>query len=176
MASSGSVLLDNETDYIAAINSAAKQLNIGQVKDHQRNGLLELLKGNDIFVSLPTGYGKSLIFHGAPLCRDFINARKGIRGQRSLAIVVSPVVALIQDQIHHLKRANVNALYLHGMGDMSWNTNIRDIKEGKYSIVFASPETLSTRSVKDLLASSEVRDNICGIFVDECHCISKWYV
>ncbi len=165
-----------ESDFIDAVLSAAEQLQINGVKEHQQRALIELLKGHDVFVNLPTGYGKSLIFHGAPLCKDFLNAKKGIHTPRSLAIVVSPVVALIEDQIQQLNRVEVHALHLYGVRDNLWDNKIKDIKDGKYSIIFASPEVLTSTDVKELLASSEVRDSICGIFVDECHCISKWYV
>ena len=55
-----------------------------------------------------------------------------------------------------------------------WDKTKASISDGKYSLIYGSPETFSKSATKDLLASREVRNNICGIFVDESHCIEQW--
>lgn len=166
----------------SSIQYAADILHLPNVKEQQMNGLTHFLKGHDLFVNLPTGYGKSMIFHGAPLCIDYLNklkvsATSSPSPPRSLAIVVAPVTALIRDQIQHLHGLSVPALHLQGPGDggiSSWDQNAEKVKNGDFSILFASPEVLTSGRGKDLLASREVRDKLCGIFIDECHCIAKW--
>ncbi len=98
----------------------------------------------------------------APLCRDFLNQKLNLNKPPSLAIVVSPVTALIQDQIRHLSGVGITAL--HGVKDSpNWESSTKDIKAGKFSLVFPSPEILGSQHGKDLLVSSEVQENIRGI-------------
>ncbi|XP_072019642.1 uncharacterized protein, partial [Amphiura filiformis] len=94
---------------------------------------------------------------------------------RSVGFVVSPIVALIQDQVKYLNNIGIPSTHLHSVNEPSeWSKCSSLIKKGHYSLVFASPETLTSKPAKELLASREVRSSICGLFVDECHCIAKW--
>ena len=171
--------MDDPAYFRESIQFAAKKLGIQTVRDKQEEALLQYLRNRDVFVSLETGGGKSFIFQAAPLCWDFLKTKRQPEAapvQNSLAIVVSPINALIEDQISSLKKKNIPALHLHGSAseDTEWESEALKVKHGQVSIVYASPETLSTKRCRDLLTTRNVRENICGIFVDESHCIYKW--
>ena len=172
--------MDDSDYYRESIQYAAKTLGIQNVREKQEEALLQYLRKRDVFVSLETGGGKSFIFQAAPLCWDFLKAKRqpvaAAQVQKSLAIVVSPINALIEDQISSLKKKNIPALHLHrpASEDTEWESEALKVKHGQVSIVYASPETLATKRCRDLLTTRNVRENICGIFVDESHCIYKW--
>lgn len=163
----------SDDDYIKATDHAAKTLKLQNFKELQREALLQHLKGKDVLVNLPTGYGKSVIFQAAPICKDFLEGRDSTN--KSVAFVICPVTALIEDQIKHLDSVGLNSVYLASARDTgNWERTVKSIKRGRFSVVFTSPESICSQYGKDLLASREVRNNICGIFVDECHCVAKW--
>tara|TARA_B110000881_G_C18512965_1_gene483294 strand:+ start:108 stop:602 length:495 start_codon:yes stop_codon:yes gene_type:complete len=159
----------NDIDLDASIQYASRILKLNSIKPQQHAALKHLLRGRDVFVNLPTGYGKSTIFHGAPLCKDFLNKRlnPGKEHPRSIALVISPITALIQDQVTYLNSVDIPAFHLQEVA-----TSQAAIMNGNYSILFTSPEIATSQQGKELIA--ELRMNICGIFVDECHCIAKW--
>ena len=81
----------------------------------------------------------------------------------SVALVISPIKALVDDQVQQLKGKGVSASYV---GDV--NT-----KDEKVSVVFASPESiLENGTGREKILT--MRDRICGIFVDECHVVPQW--
>ena len=105
----------SDCDIEDSIKYAAEKLQIKDVRDHQKQALLHLLKGKDVFVNLPTGYGKSAIFHSAPLCKDYLTKKVyPLSSKSSLAVVISPVTALIEDQVKHLDAVGLKSLYLRG--------------------------------------------------------------
>lgn len=171
-----------DEDFELGIAYAAQKLNLQNPKPQQVEALTNFLKGRDLFVNLPTGYGKSTIFHGAPLACDFLNQRlsansSSTASKPTIAVVIAPIVALIQDQVKYLNNIGIPATHLYGTNDSAvWSKTSELIKSGQISVVFASPETLTTRHGKDLLSNKDVRTRVCGLFVDECHCIAKWYV
>jgi ATP-dependent DNA helicase RecQ len=156
-----------------SLKFAADKLCIPNFREHQENAIRKCLNGHDVFLSLPTNYGKSKIFQGVPLCQDFLNQANPLNKRgRAIAIVISPIVAIIQQQVAELNAKGVPAIHLR-VGT-NWSIDSKAIISGKYSILYGSPETFARSATKDLLASSELRSNICGIFVDESHCIERW--
>ena len=152
-----------------ALRHAANKLKIPNFRHHQEDAIRRFIDGHDVFVALPTNYGKSKIYQGIPLCQDFL---KGSVKQQAIALVVSPINAIIEQQVHEMNSKGIPALHLQ-VG-LNWARDSASIASGKYSILFGSPETFANSSTKDLLASSDIRTNICGIFVDESHCIEQW--
>ena len=171
-----------DSDLLGSINFAASKLGIATVREAQKSALLQYLRNRDVFVSLETGGGKSFIFQAAPICWDFLKAKEATDAnpvQKSLAIIVSPITALITDQVSQLCELNIAAVHLPRPSDSEddssrWNTVAQKISDGQVSLMYTSPETLSTKRCRDLLARQNVRENVCGIFVDESHCVYKW--
>jgi ATP-dependent DNA helicase RecQ len=159
--------LSKSQKFKGALKHAADKLRIACFRKHQEDAIINFTNGHDVFISLPTNYGKSKIYQGVPLCQDYMRSNS-----QAIALVVSPITAIIEQQVQEMNSKSIPALHLRC--DFNWSYESAAIKLGKYSILFGSPETFANSATKDLLASSEVRTNICGIFVDESHCIEQW--
>ncbi len=131
----------------------------------------ELLHGKDVFVNLPTGSGKSLIFQSFPIVVDYLRGK--CPDDHSIVVVVSPLVSLMKDQVNYLISKGVNAAFL---GEEQLDECIKDsVKKGKYQIVYGSPETfLAVTRWHKMLSITVYRRNLCLLAVDEAHCISHW--
>jgi ATP-dependent DNA helicase RecQ len=131
--------------------------------DHFRPQQLEVIEtvlaGKDVLTLLPTGAGKSICYQIPVLCK------KGI------GIVISPLIALMQDQVKDLKAKNINAINLGGEIDFYTQQRIfKDIQAGIYQFIYCSPEKLAQKNFQDFLQSIPIQ----LIAIDEAHCISQW--
>ena len=155
--------MDSSID--TAITKVISQLeNISSLKDEQRTALEAFLSGKDVFALLPTGFGKSLIYQLAPLV-----AKEMETNPNPILIVVSPLVALIADQIKEATKLGLKALQL------SDNAAHDDIIHGRCQLVFGSPESwLLNNKWRNMLSSELYRENLLGIVVDEAHVTYKW--
>jgi ATP-dependent DNA helicase RecQ len=136
--------------------------NIFGYKDFRGNqaAVIEhLIQGNDALVLMPTGGGKSLCFQIPAL------ARKGT------GIVISPLIALMQDQVDALLQLGVKAAFLNSSldGQSAWKVE-QDLLKGKLDLLYVAPERLLTPRFLELLEQTEV-----ALFaIDEAHCVSQW--
>lgn len=139
---------------------------IKELKPEQEECLRNFIEGKDVIGLLPTGFGKSLIYQLTPLVAKKMGKPKA--NANPVVIVVSPLLALIEDQIKEAGIMGVTAGQL-GVSDD------QDIIDGKFSIVFGSPESwiLNTKW-REMLASRTYQDNTVGIVVDEVHVTYKW--
>ena len=126
-------------------------------------------------MSLPTGSGKSLCYGILPLVYDGLKNNLGITdGKRSIVIVISPLLSLMQDQVQKFCQMGLQAAYVGH--DTKSETRDRIIA-GFYQLVFISPEDCLREGVYRNMISSEVyQQQLCCIAVDEAHCVEKWYV
>lgn len=148
-----------------------------ELKDGQKRAIRAFFSGKDTMVVLPTGYGKSLVYQVAPLCADFLQHVKDCGcndvshiQHHNIAVVISPLIALMADQVKQMGSKGITAMNISAAKTTSEKLKL---SEGKYSIVFATPESLM-KSGMGILHTSVYRQNVCGIFVDEGHCIAKW--
>jgi ATP-dependent DNA helicase RecQ len=125
----------------------------------QREAVEAALEGRDSLVVMPTGGGKSLCYQ-LPALAD-----------RGLVVVVSPLIALMADQLHRLTDAGVSATMLaSGMEDGHNARGLRDIETGASRLVLAAPERFASGAFRAALARRRV-----GLFVvDEAHCVAEW--
>ena len=122
-----------------AIAKAATSLGYSKLKPEQEQAITYFACGNDVFVALPTEYGKSLCFALLPQVFDLL---RGVENQ-SIAMIVSPLVALMREQVASFSSRGISAACLSDMGDRETNKEMRRaIKRGKFQLVFLSPEAL----------------------------------
>ena len=154
----------------AAVAEAAKTLGYSELREHQKVVVEQFFSRKDVFVSLPTESGKSLCYCLLPKASDILRESKSVDTQ-SIVIVVSPLIALMKDQVRQMTEKGVSALYV-GKTD---ETTVTEVCEGKYQLVYISPEALLTNSTwRDMLQSPINQSNLVALVVDEAHCVKKW--
>ncbi|MFT4525725.1 MAG: ATP-dependent DNA helicase RecQ [Granulosicoccus sp.] len=125
----------------------------------QEDIILSVLGGNDTLALLPTGGGKSLCFQVPALCK------KGI------CLVVSPLIALMQDQVSALKAKDISAVSLDSsLSFTQVDRALDNCVHGDVKFLYLSPERLKSELVRTRIAMM----NVNLIAVDEAHCISEW--
>jgi len=131
----------------------------GDFRGLQRPIVEHVIGGGDALVLMPTGGGKSLCFQIPALVRP------------GLGIVVSPLIALMKDQVDALRQAGVRAAYLNSTLTGTEAAEVeRDMRQGALDLVYVAPERLVTGRCLDLLA----RCRLALFAIDEAHCVSQW--
>ena len=128
-------------------------------RDGQEEVISHLCGGGDALVLLPTGGGKSLCYQIPALVR------------KGTAIVVSPLISLMQDQVEQLHAQGVRAAYLNSTLDTDVQMDVQaKLQHGDYDLLYVSPERLLQPSFQTLLQHITV-----ALFaIDEAHCVSHW--
>nr|GMC81358.1 ATP-dependent DNA helicase Q-like 4A isoform X1 [Ipomoea batatas] len=135
-------------------------------RPNQREVINATMSGNDVFVLMPTGGGKSLTYQLPALISP------------GITLVISPLVSLIQDQIMHLLQVNIPATYLSASMEWAEQQEIfRELNSGvcKYKLLYVTPEKVAKSDV--LLRHLERlhgSDSLSRIVIDEAHCVSQW--
>ena len=126
----------------------------------QQRSVIELaLEGKDALVLMPTGGGKSLCYQIPSLVRD------------GMGIIVSPLIALMQDQVAALQQLGINAAYLNStLSREEHNHVIRSIFDGELDLLYIAPERLLQENTLQRLMDVP----ISLIAIDEAHCVSQW--
>ena len=151
-----------------AIASATEKLGYSELRKNQELVVRHFLSERDVFVSLPTGSGKSLCYCILPLVFDFL--RHNARAQ-CIVVIVSPLIALMQDQVRAMRERGVSAVNA-GMAD---DELAEAVCSGDFQLVFLSPESLFTDDRwRDMLQSAVYQKRLVGLVVDEAHCVKKW--
>lgn len=117
------------------------------------------LEGRDVLAILPTGGGKSVCFQVPAMMRE------------GIAIVVTPLIALMKDQVQNLSRRGIKALCVNaGMGRREVELTLNNAAYGDFKFLYVSPERLGTSLFRNYVQEM----NVSFIVVDEAHCISQW--
>lgn len=157
--------LEEGEDPTAKLQEAAEKLfGISELQPKQLEVMKGIVEGRDVLAVLPTGFGKSLCFQLPAL----------LAPQARATVVVSPLVALIKDQINDLRgRRGIRPVQgITGATSRIVQTEIlRDTAEGKVRLLYVSPERLSRDPT---LRGALARQQLNGVIVDEAHCISVW--
>ena len=160
-----------------SIKSAFVKLGYVEPTQDQQQAIKEFVKGKDVLVCLPTGAGKSLCFAAIPLVFDFIceylkssGSTKVLITVSSIVLVLSPLIALMKDQVKKFNNRNIKCTYYHGLQD----STTAGIVSGSYQLVYLTPESLLLTELRDMLLSAVYIDNLVGLAVDEAHCIDIW--
>tara|TARA_R110002111_G_scaffold262289_1_gene337879 strand:- start:182785 stop:184608 length:1824 start_codon:yes stop_codon:yes gene_type:complete len=125
----------------------------------QQEAMTAVLEGRDSLVVLPTGGGKSLCYQAPALCMD------------GMAVVVSPLISLMKDQVDALRVCGISAAYLNSsQGQDESRRVMRDVRAGEIKLLYVAPERLMLESMLCLLG--EIK--LSFIVIDEAHCVSMW--
>ncbi len=128
-------------------------------RQHQREIIDASLAGRDVFALLPTGGGKSLCFQLPALIRP------------GLTVVVSPLIALMKDQVDQLQAAGVAATYLNSTLEADEaRSRLRGLHRGEWRLLYVAPERLMLDGWQENLKSW----NVAALAIDEAHCVSEW--
>lgn len=127
----------------------------------QANAVENVIAKKDTFVLMPTGGGKSLCYQVPALVLD------------ATAIVISPLIALMKDQVDALRMNGISASYINSsMSSFEQNETLNQLKNGQLKLLYVAPEKLSSDNGAFLKLLNEV--NISLFAVDEAHCVSHW--
>ena len=147
------------TDLAAAQSALRSTFGFDAFRPGQADIVSAILDGRDVLAVMPTGSGKSLCYQLPALLRD------------GLTVVVSPLIALMRNQVAQLRGYGVAAAALNSANDPEQNRSvIDDITSGALRLVYVAPERLLKADTLELLK----RAKVALLAVDEAHCISQW--
>jgi ATP-dependent DNA helicase RecQ len=129
----------------------------------QRQIIEEALQDRDLLIIMPTGGGKSLCFQLPALLKP------------GLTVVVSPLIALMQDQVDALQDNGIGATFLNST--LNWEetrSRCSDILSGKIKLLYVAPEKLLAEKFSSFLDTIATKVGISGFAIDEAHCVSEW--
>ena len=147
------------TDINAAQNVLKNVFGYDAFRDGQREVIEQILQGKDVLVLMPTGGGKSLCYQIPALVLE------------GLTIVISPLIALMKDQVDALVASGVSAAYINSNLSNEEMLNVyRGMQDGRYKLIYVAPERLMQFDFIQRLHSL----NVALFAVDEAHCVSHW--
>ena len=130
-----------------AYDVVSKTFGISSLNEQQKTGIRKVVEERkDVFVNLPTGFGKSLLYQALPLVFDFTSQEPG-----HIVVVISPLISLMEDQVSHLKELGLKAANISSVEEAERTR----VESGEYSVVFGSPEAwLSNERWRFMLTNS----------------------
>ncbi len=131
----------------------------GKFRPLQADIIANVIAGKDVLALLPTGGGKSLCYQVPGMCMD------------GLTIVVSPLIALMKDQVEQLLQRGISAVSVHsGLSYREIDIILNDAMAGKLKFLYLAPERLQT----DIFQARFPQMPVNLVAIDEAHCISQW--
>jgi ATP-dependent DNA helicase RecQ len=128
-------------------------------RGHQADIVAHVMGGGDAIVLMPTGGGKSMCFQIPALCRD------------GVGVVVSPLIALMHDQVEALRQLGIRAAALNSSLSEAERSSVRaDLRAGRLDLIYVAPERFTLPSFLEFLDGAKI-----ALFaIDEAHCVSQW--
>ncbi len=144
---------------VSALEILRKIFGYNEFRGNQLEIIEQSIAGNDALVLMPTGGGKSLCYQIPAIIR------------KGTGIVISPLIALMQDQVDALLQLGVKAAFLNSTLDTQSALRIeKEVQEGKFDLLYVAPERLLTPRFLELLDNIDI-----ALFaIDEAHCVSQW--
>ncbi|NTV40712.1 MAG: RecQ family ATP-dependent DNA helicase [Candidatus Moranbacteria bacterium] len=136
-----------------------KYFNFSQFRAGQKEIVESIMAGKDVVALMPTGGGKSLCFQLPAILSE------------GISIVISPLIALMQDQVDGLVARGISATFINSaLSFEEIDQRLADIKAGKTKIIYVAPERFANRQFQKMFSELEV----FLLAVDEAHCVSQW--
>lgn len=142
-----------------------KWFGYNEFRSKQYDAIRSSLDGLDVVVLMPTGGGKSLCYQIPPLVKN------------GLCIVISPLIALMQDQLRELKDRRIPCAYLSSsQTSVEYRSVLNNLQKVPcpYRLLYVTPERFQIAEFVSLLGRTRSRGELTLIAVDEAHCISTW--
>lgn len=153
--------MDNQADkqFEKALQSLKKYWGYNQFRPGQDDVVKSVIAGKETLVLFPTGGGKSLCYQVPALVLN------------GLTVVISPLVALMEDQVDQLQKRNIPATFINSnITGNEIEQRLVNARNGMYRLLYCAPERLST----ELFQNEILNLNIALVAIDEAHCISEW--
>lgn len=142
-----------------AIDVLKQSFGYNTFREGQGELIHSVLQGRDVLGVMPTGAGKSLCYQIPALMFP------------GITLVISPLIALMRDQVMALKAGGISAAYINSsLSDAQCAMAVSNAKKGKYKLIYVAPERLLSSGVASISQSG----NINYVAVDEAHCVSQW--
>jgi ATP-dependent DNA helicase RecQ len=140
-------------------NLLQKHFGYSNFRPQQKEIIQHVVDGKDAIVLMPTGGGKSMCYQLPALIRQ------------GLTVVISPLIALMKDQVQALQSNGITAAYLNSSLDKQEENEVRDeLKNGRIKLLYVSPERLFSQNFLEYIAQL----NVTLFAIDEAHCVSSW--
>ncbi|HSZ25853.1 MAG TPA: DNA helicase RecQ [Cytophagaceae bacterium] len=150
------MLVENETELLTKLKEV---FGYSTFRGTQEAIINNLLAGKNTFVIMPTGAGKSMCYQLPALTMD------------GIAIIISPLIALMKNQVDQLSAIGVNAQVLNSTLTKSEMTRVKkEVLNGEVKLLYVAPESLTKEENVAFLKKAK----ICFVAIDEAHCISEW--
>lgn len=148
------------TDSVAeTLENALQQFGLESFRPGQREVIESIVRGDDCMCVMPTGGGKSLCYQLPAVIRP------------GLTIVVSPLIALMKDQVDRLGQLGIPAALINStLSQSEQHSRLQDVAAGKYQLVYVAPERLRNSRFQDAIRATPIQ----LLAIDEAHCISQW--
>jgi ATP-dependent DNA helicase RecQ len=151
------------TDGASALDVLQRVFGFESFRGRQAEVVDAVVAGGDAVVLMPTGAGKSLCYQVPALVR------------RGTGLVVSPLIALMHDQVDALRAVGVRAEFLNSTQSIAERQEVeRALLAGDVDLIYIAPERLSNDSVRNLLDRVAAGPGISVFAIDEAHCVSQW--
>ena len=154
--------LDESFKHATVIATLAEKFNLTSLKPFQKTIIDAVLDGKDTLVIQPTGSGKSLCFQYPPV---YLNKK---------AIIVTPTISLMQDQVHKLNSIGISSVFL-GSAQLDKQVEVQALQpESKDLVVFVTPEWISKPVNQSRIHSLIECNKLALIAIDEAHLLTEW--
>ena len=170
-----------------AIDSVKSVIRLDNLSEYQIEALANLLRGNDCFISQPTGSGKSAVYQLFPFAYEAFQLLRSndvhvqsktqeivvSKSTNSKILVIHSLISLMRDQKNKLESMGIKVCRLHSEYEGASGTEDIEKAIKDCSVILASPEAVLNKH-RNLLRRKENRESIKCLAIDEVHCIVKW--
>ncbi|OBA27294.1 ATP-dependent DNA helicase, partial [Hanseniaspora valbyensis NRRL Y-1626] len=145
---------------------------LNSFRSNQLDAINATLKGQDVFVLMPTGGGKSLCYQLPATVKQ---------GRSQTTLVISPLISLMQDQVDHLRALRINAAMISSKDSAASRRESFQIesfqmfRDGALDLIYLSPEMINkSAQCRNTIKRLYENDKLARIVIDEAHCVSSW--